>query len=637
MKYADRIRETTTTTGTGTLNLGGAVSGFRSFVAGVGTGAVVYYLITSRDWPEWEIGVGTVTDATPDTLSRSRIIASSNSGRAVSFSAGTKDVRLVHPANVIDGASQLAPSVRVATTTSGTLSSSFENGDTVDGVTLATGDRILIKNQSTASENGIYVVAASGSPSRASDMFTGSSVSGTIVGVQAGTTNAGRLFVCTNAAGSDIVGTSSLTFTSPAAAATHASQHQHGGADEIATATPGANAIPKAGAGGTLASGWIPDLSGTYATASHNQASSTITDFAEAVDDRVAALLVAGSNVTLTYNDGAGTLTIASTGGGGGGGELTDTSIKTADYTAAAGERVLVDPSSATGDITITLPSTPGACEVMLVANAALMHNVRINRNGNTINGSTNVSRLAMQFEGQAITFRPGGTGYKARISNPPTVLNAYRFSNAGAYGISHNAALNPGSACSWDFWIQLEYDYGIVGNQYIWTNSNGSSNGTALAFGASNTLLFWDNSLWRAGPTLSATRWLHVVVAYGSSNVSTYVNGVLTTSGTASSSITASTDVKYFGARSNFSEALNGVNLWSFRQWNSKLSASNSLSLWGDGIPHISNPLGFNPVLWYRGQEASRSNLTDLVTGATPAMIVGGAGTIAAPRQLNI
>lgn len=54
------------------------------------------------------------------------------------------------------------------------------------------------------------------------------------------------------------------------APATHAASHQHGGADEIATATPGANAIPKAGLGGTLASGWIPDLSGVYSLTSHN-------------------------------------------------------------------------------------------------------------------------------------------------------------------------------------------------------------------------------------------------------------------------------------------------------------------------------------------------------------------------------
>jgi hypothetical protein len=86
--------------------------------------------------------------------------------------------------------------VRVATTTSGTLSSSFENGDTIDGVTLATNDRILIKDQATATENGIYVVKASGAPDRATDANEASELTkGTYVFVTAGTSNAGKGFI----------------------------------------------------------------------------------------------------------------------------------------------------------------------------------------------------------------------------------------------------------------------------------------------------------------------------------------------------------------------------------------------------------------------------------------------------------
>jgi hypothetical protein len=85
--------------------------------------------------------------------------------------------------------------VRVATTANGTLASAFENGDTVDGVTLSTGDRILLKNQTTASENGIYTVNASGAPTRATDAdASGELVVGTFVLVTAGTANAGNQF-----------------------------------------------------------------------------------------------------------------------------------------------------------------------------------------------------------------------------------------------------------------------------------------------------------------------------------------------------------------------------------------------------------------------------------------------------------
>ena len=75
----DRVKETSTTTGTGTLNLSGAVSGFETFVAGIADGNTTYYAIVNRDEDEWEVGLGTVTDASTDTLARTTVITSSNS------------------------------------------------------------------------------------------------------------------------------------------------------------------------------------------------------------------------------------------------------------------------------------------------------------------------------------------------------------------------------------------------------------------------------------------------------------------------------------------------------------------------------------------------------------------------------
>ena len=95
----DRVKETSTTTGTGTLDLSGAVSGFQTFVAGIGDGNTTYYAIVNRDEAEWETGLGTVTDASTDTLARTTVIASSNSDSAVNFSAGTKDVFTTLPAS----------------------------------------------------------------------------------------------------------------------------------------------------------------------------------------------------------------------------------------------------------------------------------------------------------------------------------------------------------------------------------------------------------------------------------------------------------------------------------------------------------------------------------------------------------
>lgn len=90
----DRVQETTTTTGTGTVTLAGAVSGFQSFSA-IGNGNTCYYAIVGGT--EWEVGLGTYTSS-GTTLSRDTILESSNGGTAVNFSAGTKNVFVTYPA-----------------------------------------------------------------------------------------------------------------------------------------------------------------------------------------------------------------------------------------------------------------------------------------------------------------------------------------------------------------------------------------------------------------------------------------------------------------------------------------------------------------------------------------------------------
>jgi hypothetical protein len=94
----DRVKETSTTTGTGTFDLAGAVSGFESFVAGIGNSNTTYYSIVNENG-EFEVGLGTITDAATDTLSRDTIISSSNSDSAVDFGAGTKNVFCTLPAS----------------------------------------------------------------------------------------------------------------------------------------------------------------------------------------------------------------------------------------------------------------------------------------------------------------------------------------------------------------------------------------------------------------------------------------------------------------------------------------------------------------------------------------------------------
>jgi hypothetical protein len=118
-----------------------------------------------------------------------------------------KLVNVATPTQATDGATKgyvdsvalgldVKASVRAATTAAGTLASSFANGSVVDGITLATGDRLLIKNQATASENGIYIVAASGAPARSSDCnSTTTYLSGSFTFVESGTVNSGSSWV----------------------------------------------------------------------------------------------------------------------------------------------------------------------------------------------------------------------------------------------------------------------------------------------------------------------------------------------------------------------------------------------------------------------------------------------------------
>ena len=113
----------------------------------------------------------------------------------------------------VDGVSQgldVKDSVKAATTANITIATALNNGDTLDGVSLSTNDRVLVKDQSSASENGIYIVGSS--PARADDMAAGSDAAGAFMFVESGTVNGDYGFVCSSDKGSAVVGTNNLTF-----------------------------------------------------------------------------------------------------------------------------------------------------------------------------------------------------------------------------------------------------------------------------------------------------------------------------------------------------------------------------------------------------------------------------------------
>jgi hypothetical protein len=113
----DRVQETSTTTGTGTITLAGAVSGFQSFSV-IGDGNTTYYAIVGG--AEWEVGLGTYTSS-GTTLARNTILESSNGGTAVNFSAGTKNVFVTYPAERALYTDASSNAIALGTPTSATL------------------------------------------------------------------------------------------------------------------------------------------------------------------------------------------------------------------------------------------------------------------------------------------------------------------------------------------------------------------------------------------------------------------------------------------------------------------------------------------------------------------------------------
>ena len=128
----DRVKQTSTSTGTGTIDLSAtAETGFETFVAGIGTTNSTFYCISHDGTADFEVGIGTVTDASPDTLSRTTIISSSNSDNLVNFQTGTKTVFCTYPAKRAPSASM------TATTYVNTHASTLSDTQTIDSGVLA--------------------------------------------------------------------------------------------------------------------------------------------------------------------------------------------------------------------------------------------------------------------------------------------------------------------------------------------------------------------------------------------------------------------------------------------------------------------------------------------------------------------
>ena len=281
LSIKDRVRESSTTTGTGTVTLNGAYTGYRSFSSALSDGDTVYYVIHNTESGfenEFEVGLGTFT-LSGTTLSRDTVYTSSNSDALVNFSAGTKEVFITYsaegavyqdtsgdvtvggkitvgsaPTADLDVATKLyvdnavaaalhyhdpvrveSPIALTVTYNNGTagVGATLTNAGTqaalvIDGITMATSDRVLIYAQVDQTQNGVYTVTDVGSAStnwvltRATDADTynpsdpDSMGQGDAFYVQEGLTGAGESYVLTTQ-GTITFGTTNITYSQFAA------------------------------------------------------------------------------------------------------------------------------------------------------------------------------------------------------------------------------------------------------------------------------------------------------------------------------------------------------------------------------------------------------------------------------------
>ncbi len=266
-------------------------------------------------------------------------------------------------------------SVKAATTENGALATAFDNGSVIDGVTLATGDRILIKNQTDATANGIYVVAASGAPTRSTDMNAAAEFPGAFTFVEQGTTNADTGYVCTN--NSVVVGTTEITFAQFSGAGSYVAGNGltlTGNSFSINTGITADLSTAQTFTNKTLTSPTITtpvvtglkldDSSIVFEGSGGDDAHETTLTVANPTEDRTLTLPNATGTIALTSDitSAIDTFGGAVTGGTGISASYASTSdiltITNVGVTSLAGTADQITASASTGSVTLSLPQS---------------------------------------------------------------------------------------------------------------------------------------------------------------------------------------------------------------------------------------------------------------------------------------
>jgi len=461
---ADRVLETTTTTGSGTITLAGAEPGYQSFAV-VGNGNETYYTIAGDT--EWEVGIGTYTSS-GTTLSRDTVLSSSDSGNKVTFSAGVKKVFVTYPSeksvdrdvsgnitatsgritNVAepitgsDAATKLyvdslvaagityhAPVKYEVPNTTGNLTATYNNGTAgvsatltnagtlvafvPDGVTASISDRILVYSQTNQFENGVYVVSTVGNGStawvltRATDADTyglkspNSLGSGDAFYVTSGNTGAGETYVC-NTSGVISFGSTAITF----AQISSAQVYQAGNGISL-TNTVISLATPVSVANG-----------GTGQSAAPSNGQLLIGNGVSFV----LSTLTAGSGVSITNS--AGSITLSATNSG------AVTSVTATGPLASSGGAtpdISIANSTGTGSVVLDQGATISSATITAAASASITTITGTSANITTVSGTT------ARFSSAAITQLSGTSAGITTVSGTTTTFSSGTITQFGA------------------------------------------------------------------------------------------------------------------------------------------------------------------------------------------------------------
>ena len=460
---ADRVLETTTSTGSGTITLAGAEPGYQSFAV-VGNGNETYYTIAGDT--QWEVGIGTYTSS-GTTLSRDTVLSSSASGAKVTLSAGTKNVFVTYPSeksvnfnvsgditaatgriinlgapslnsdaatkeyvdNMTTAALHVHEAVVLATPASSGRNDTYNNGTagvsatltatangtlTIDSTVAQAAQRVLIKDCDDQAENGIYVVTTVGDGStayvmtRASDADTygeqgaESLDEGSYFFVTGGTSLKGAAFVC-NTAGTITFGTTPITF----------------GEFSQAQVYSAGNGISLTATTISLASPVVVSNGGTGLTTTPTNGQLLIGNGT----GYTLSTLTAGSGVSITNS--AGSITLSATGAGG-----TVTAVTATGPLASSGGTtpdISIANTTGTGSVVLDQGATISSATITAALSASITTITGTSANITTVSGTT------ARFSSAAITQLSGTSAGITTVSGTTTTFSSGTITQFGA------------------------------------------------------------------------------------------------------------------------------------------------------------------------------------------------------------